>query len=95
VFSANGAAFDRLGALLFGHQKTLTRIAGGLTLGRGFLFARALALMPWAARSLKVNYRHTVGLAWGASLGRPVRVGMDTTHLGLGFPLPGWVARVP
>jgi cytochrome c-type biogenesis protein len=70
VFTSYGAAFGALGSLLIRHQVLLTQILGVLTIVLGLMFSGLLWRIPWAGRTLRVNYRPRAGL-----LGAPV-VGM-------------------
>ena len=67
VFTAYGALFGSLGALLFEHQETLIRILGALTILFGLVFSGVLWRLPWLNRTVRINRRPRTGLA-GAPL---------------------------
>ena len=69
VFTAYGAAFGGLGALLQSHQQMLTRILGAFTIVLGLVFAGALARFPWASRSVRLPWRPPSGVAGAPLLG--------------------------
>ncbi|NYG55330.1 cytochrome c biogenesis CcdA family protein [Nocardioides perillae] len=67
VFTGYGALFGSLGALLFEHQETLTRILGAMTILFGLVFSGVLWRLPWLNRTARINRRPPDGLA-GAPL---------------------------
>lgn len=67
VFTGYGALFGSLGALLFEHQVTLTRILGVVTILLGLVFSGVLWRLPWLNRTVRINRRPQDGLA-GAPL---------------------------
>lgn len=67
VFTGYGALFGSLGALLFEHQETLTRILGAMTILFGLVFSGVLWRLPWLNRTVRINRRPPDGLA-GAPL---------------------------
>jgi cytochrome c-type biogenesis protein len=69
VFGAEGLALGSLDMLLKGHNPTLTRVLGGLTILLGLLFAGVLDRFPFAGRVVKPSARPKAGLAGAPLLG--------------------------
>lgn len=67
VFTAYGALFGSLGAVLIIHQDTLIRGLGVVTIVLGLLFTGVLWRIPGLMRSVRLDYRPRAGLA-GAPL---------------------------
>lgn len=69
LFTAYGAMFGGLGALILGHQEVLVRALGVVTIALGLLFAGALDRLPVAGRMWRPSYRPRYGLAGAPVLG--------------------------
>lgn len=69
LFASYGAAFGRLGAVLFSHQRVMLQVLGGLTILLGLLFAGLFDRFPFAGRMLRPSARPRAGLAGAPLLG--------------------------
>lgn len=69
VFTSYGAAFGGLGRALLVHQRGLTQLLGVVTIAMGLLFVGAFSRLGAANRTLRFNYRPSVGLAGAPLLG--------------------------
>lgn len=69
VFTSYGVLFGTFGALLIEHQETLVRVLGGLTIVFGLMFTGLLGRLPFASRSLRLDYRPRAGLTGAPVLG--------------------------
>jgi cytochrome c-type biogenesis protein len=69
VFITWGAAFGGLGDLLRGHERTVTRVLGCVTILLGLLFAGAFDRFTFAGRMIKPSARPRAGLAGAPLLG--------------------------
>lgn len=75
VFMAYGAAFGSLGSLLLGHQEAIWRVAGGVTIVLGLLFAGAAGRLPLLNRTVRPSLTPRLGLAGAPLLGAVFGVG--------------------
>jgi cytochrome c-type biogenesis protein len=69
VFTAYGALFGQLGALLFAHQATLVRVLGVFTIVFGLIFSGLLWRLPGVNRSFRISKRPPTGLAGAPVVG--------------------------
>jgi len=69
VFTSYGALFGTFGAQLVRHQDVVLRVAGGLTIVLGLLFAGIAERLPLFNRSVRPRWRPRVGLAGAPLLG--------------------------
>jgi cytochrome c-type biogenesis protein len=69
VFISWGAAFGGLGTLVHSHERTVTRVLGGVTILLGLLFAGAFDRFTFAGRIIKPSARPRAGLAGAPLLG--------------------------
>lgn len=75
VFTSYGLAFGSLGSRLQANQETIWRVAGGLTIAMGVLFAGAAGRLPFLGRTVRPRFTPKVGLAGAPVLGAVFAVG--------------------
>lgn len=69
VFTSYGALFGTLGGRLQVHQDTIVRVAGGVTILLGLLFAGLADRLPVLSRTIRPEFKPRVGLVGAPVLG--------------------------